>query len=179
MVDGLAPARAGRYICIMTQTCNKLRPRTPREAARRKDELDRLLDAELFRAMGDPTRLRLLSCLARCGRRCLVGELAECCSVDLSVVSRHLALLARAGVLETTREGRTVRYQVRYAQLCNRLRGVASALAACCPDSMVEAPDDGRGGACCGNRGQSREETVTRKAVDTRRPDRKGRPAGR
>ena len=72
---------------------------TPRRAANCCGPIDDLLDPELFRALGDPTRLLLLACLAKCGRACSVTEIAECCSVDLSVVSRHLALLERAKVL--------------------------------------------------------------------------------
>ena len=49
---------------------------------------DRALDAELFKALSDPTRLKLLACLAKCSRMCSVTEVAECCSVDFSVVSR-------------------------------------------------------------------------------------------
>jgi DNA-binding transcriptional ArsR family regulator len=116
----------------------KRRPTTPREAARRPADIDQRLDPQLFKALGDPTRVLLVSCLAKCGRPCSVGEIAQCCDVDLSVVSRHLALLARAGVLESQREGRIVRYQVRLADLAAQLRALADAIEGCC------AP-----GGCC------------------------------
>lgn len=105
-------------------------PRTPKLAARRAGPLDDLLDPALFRALGDPTRVTLVSCIAKCGRACGVGEVAECCSVDLSVVSRHLGQLARAGILEATREGRSVRYRVRSRELAARFRKLAAALSA-------------------------------------------------
>jgi ArsR family transcriptional regulator len=107
--------------------------------------IDERLDPGLFRALCDPTRAALLSCLAKCGRGCSVGEVAECCSVDLSVVSRHLALLARAGVLEAAKDGRTVRYRVRYRDLARSLRGLADAIDGCCPPGS-----GGRDGGCCG-----------------------------
>ena len=66
----------------------KKRPATPRQAAKVRGPVDGLLDVELFRALADPTRVRLLACLIKCGRGCTVGEVAECCAVDLSVVSR-------------------------------------------------------------------------------------------
>ncbi|MFM2164707.1 MAG: HTH-type transcriptional repressor SmtB [Planctomycetota bacterium] len=113
--------------------------RTPREAARRRDELDTLLDPALFAALSDPTRLRLVACIARCRRPCAVSEISACCAVDLSVVSRHLRVLADAGVLAPTREGRTVRYGVRGAELAARLRALADTLAA-----------GGRDGCCNG-----------------------------
>ena len=118
----------------MMAQLSKQRPATPKQAATRKSALDDQLDPELFKALADPTRASLLACIAKCGRSCTVGEVAECTSVDLSVVSRHLALLARSGVLEATKEGRLVRYRVRYAEVSAALRSLASALEGCCPD---------------------------------------------
>jgi ArsR family transcriptional regulator len=105
-------------------------PRTPREASRRRDGLDALLDPALFAALADPTRLRLVACIARCRRPCAVGEISACCEVDLSVVSRHLRILAEAGVLASSREGRTVRYGLRGTELAARLRALADTLTA-------------------------------------------------
>jgi DNA-binding transcriptional ArsR family regulator len=124
---------------------SKQRPATPRQAAARKGQLDRQLDPGLFKALSDPTRVSLLACIAKCGRWCSVGEVAECCSVDMSVVSRHLAILAQAGALESTKEGRAVLYRARYAELTSALRGLADALDECCPQEC--APDDS-GCAC-------------------------------
>ena len=116
----------------MTQV-TKSPPRTPRQAARRQGPIDRLLDPELFKALSDPTRLRLLACLSKCGRACSVTEVAECCAVDFSVVSRHLAMLADAGVLDVQKVGRTTFYQVRYQHVSQELRALADALGDCCP----------------------------------------------
>ena len=120
------------HTCTMTQISKY--PETPRQAATRRGKIDEGLDPNLFKALSDPTRVSLLACIAKCGRGCSVSEVAECCSVDLSVVSRHLALLAQAGALEPTKEGRTVRYRVRYAELSAALRGLADAIEECCPD---------------------------------------------
>ncbi len=126
------------------QTSTPARPATPKQAATCCSPVDNLLDPTLFKAFSDPTRVRLLGCLAKCGRPCSLGEVAECCSVDVSVVSRHLALLARSGVLEPTRRGRSVLYRVRYAELSRALRALADALDECAPDpSAADCP------ACC------------------------------
>jgi ArsR family transcriptional regulator len=85
-------------------------PATPRQAARRKSRLDRVLDPALFKALSDPTRLSLLACVVKCGRACSVTEIAECCALDFSMVARHLATMARAGVLTSQKAGRTVWY---------------------------------------------------------------------
>ncbi|NUQ68839.1 MAG: winged helix-turn-helix transcriptional regulator [Phycisphaerales bacterium] len=117
----------------MTQVRKRRRPATPRHAAACCGPLDERLDPLLFRALADPTRVILVACIAKCGRACSVGEVAECCEVDLSVVSRHLALLARAGVLEATKHGRAMRYRVCYAHLVRSFRSLAAALDECRP----------------------------------------------
>ncbi|MBX3357589.1 MAG: winged helix-turn-helix transcriptional regulator [Phycisphaeraceae bacterium] len=108
-------------------------PATPRMAAACCKPIDGLLQPGLFRALGDATRVALLACLAKCGRACSVTEIAECCAVDLSVVSRHLSMLESAGVLESTKRGRTVLYRVRYNEVCGMLRALADAIDECCP----------------------------------------------
>jgi ArsR family transcriptional regulator len=105
--------------------------------------IDGLLDPPFFKALGEPTRVRLLACLVKCGRPCLVGELAECCSVDLSVVSRHLQTLARAGLVAASRHGRTVAYAVRHESVCARPRSLADAIEACRPESACGCPGGG------------------------------------
>jgi arsenate reductase (thioredoxin) len=119
---------------------------TPRLAAQKPAALDDQLDSELFKALADPTRTRLLASLVKCGRPCSVTEVAACCYVDFSVVARHLGLLARAGVLEATKEGRTVWYVARCEDLAARLRALADAIEDSSPPrSDGDAP--GRDGA--------------------------------
>jgi ArsR family transcriptional regulator len=132
---------------MMTQTRKRRPPATPRLAAACCGPIDNFLDPALFKAFADPTRASLIACIAKCGRACSVGEVAECCAVDVSVVSRHLALLARSGVLEASKEGRTVRYRVRYADLSRSLRSLADAIEECGPSA---GPNTGgcRGGCC-------------------------------
>ena len=110
------------------------RPATPKQAASCCRPVDDLLDPALFKALGDPTRVLLLACVAKCGRACSVGEVAQCCSVDLSVVSRHLQALARGGLVEPTCEGRMVRYAVRYRDIARTFRDLANAIEDCAPN---------------------------------------------
>lgn len=128
----------------MTQVRNR-RPITPKQASARLGPIDGMLDPELFKALGDPTRITLLACLAKCGRPCAVGEIAQCCAVDLSVVSRHLRLLADAGVLDSSKSGRTVFYAVRAGPLAGALRRLADELERCCP---VDRRASCSGGCC-------------------------------
>jgi ArsR family transcriptional regulator len=129
---------------MMTQK-SKRRPASPKQAAACCRPIDGLLDPGLFRALCDPTRVALLACIAKCGRPCSVGEVTESSSVDLSVVSRHLALLSKAGVLTAEKKGRTMFYSVQYGHLCTALRTLADAFEECCPDDGVKSE-----GACFG-----------------------------
>ena len=96
--------------------------------------LQKTIPPGFFRALSDPTRLALLVQLAGCRRACTVGELAGCCPVDVSVVSRHLAILRDTGLLEATRRGKEVHYRVRYDTVTDTLRAVADAVEQCCPE---------------------------------------------
>jgi len=73
--------------------------------------------------------------LARQARSCgpsTVSEIADCCEIDISVVSRHLAILRDAGVLSARKCGKNVYYSVRYEELATTLRALADAFEACC-----------------------------------------------
>jgi ArsR family transcriptional regulator, arsenate/arsenite/antimonite-responsive transcriptional repressor len=65
--------------------------------------------AFLFKTLADPTRLRLLNLLA-CGETC-VCELTDTLRVVQPKVSRHLALLKRAGLAEAHRDGKWMHYR--------------------------------------------------------------------
>lgn len=64
----------------------------------------------LFKTLSDPTRLRLLNLLAR-GEVC-VCDLHGTLGVDQPKVSRHLARLKRAGLVEARRNGKWMHYRL-------------------------------------------------------------------
>ncbi|MEM8757724.1 MAG: metalloregulator ArsR/SmtB family transcription factor [Planctomycetota bacterium] len=82
----------------------------------------------MLKALAEPTRARLLSCLLKCGRPCSVTEVAECCSIDFSMVARHLATMARAGLLSSEKKGRTVWYSADGRDLAQHCRDLADAI---------------------------------------------------
>lgn len=101
------------------------------------------LPPELCRALGDPNRVAILERLvAGQGRAQSVSEVACCCPVDLSVVSRHLRVLRDAGVVEARKQGKRVLYRLRTAELVRRLRALADALEDCCPHGSCELEGD-------------------------------------
>lgn len=68
------------------------------------------LIAKYFRALGDPTRLRLLQALS--DGEASVGELVERLNLPQPQVSKHLACLRWCGFVVGRREHRTVYYRV-------------------------------------------------------------------
>jgi DNA-binding transcriptional ArsR family regulator len=91
-----------------------------------------LLSPKLFKALSDPKRLSLLARLAEEGGPRTVGEMAEGSGVDLSVVSRHLAVLRDAGILSCEKRGKEVWCVVQTNAVAKVLHQVADALEACC-----------------------------------------------
>lgn len=67
--------------------------------------------AARFRALGDPTRIRILDALRR--GECGVGELAEQLGVNQASMSKHLALLREEGLLSLRRVGTQARYSIK------------------------------------------------------------------
>src|SRR5437773_12503926 len=65
--------------------------------------------AFLFKSLADPTRLRLLNLLAS-GQTC-VCELTDTLRVVQPKVSRHLARLKSAGLVEAKRNGKWTHYR--------------------------------------------------------------------
>lgn len=62
--------------------------------------------AARFKAMGDPTRLQLLSMIAAAeGGEACVCDLNESLDLSQGTVSHHLGLLVKAGLLTRTKRG--------------------------------------------------------------------------
>jgi DNA-binding transcriptional ArsR family regulator len=64
--------------------------------------------SEFLKSLASPVRLRILCTIAN--REAAVGELAELLGVRQSVVSQHLALLRKDGLVKTRRDGQTIWY---------------------------------------------------------------------
>ncbi len=114
------------HICIMTQTSK----RPPRQ--RCCEPLGSVLSPRLFKALCDPNRVAILARLAESCGPSTVSQVAECCPVNLSVVSRHLAQLRDAGILHAEKRGKEVHYSIRAEELVSTLRAIADAIERCC-----------------------------------------------
>jgi ArsR family transcriptional regulator, arsenate/arsenite/antimonite-responsive transcriptional repressor len=91
---------------------------------------------EAFKALGDPTRLKILELLKARGKSCcelVAREERGLCACDIeeavglsqAAVSHHMALLRRAGLVEAEKRGRWMFYRRNEVALA----GVAEALA--------------------------------------------------
>jgi ArsR family transcriptional regulator, arsenate/arsenite/antimonite-responsive transcriptional repressor len=100
----------------------------------------------LFRALTDPTRLRLLHLMT--GREICVCHFVESLGISQPKVSRHLAYLRRAGIVAACRSGKWMYYRLaplrdraaaailretlRSLRRSTEMRRDAACLAACC-----------------------------------------------
>ena len=85
-----------------------------RRASPGDEELDATLcrqKAELFRALGQPVRLRVVEALSE--GELTVTQLAQRTRSGLPNLSKHLALLRRVGLVESRKEGLNVFYRLK------------------------------------------------------------------
>jgi ArsR family transcriptional regulator, arsenate/arsenite/antimonite-responsive transcriptional repressor len=71
--------------------------------------------ASWFRSLGDPTRVQILSLLARSGDPMCVGTIVDAVDVGQSTVSQHLKILADVGFVVVERRGTASWYRVNEA----------------------------------------------------------------
>ncbi|AGZ42974.1 ArsR/SmtB family transcription factor [Actinoplanes friuliensis] len=84
-----------------------------------------LVDDELWSAIGDPTRRRMLDLLLSDGGG-TATTLSQQVSVTRQAVAKHLVVLDRAGLVRATPAGREKRYHVDDAQLARAVAQLAA-----------------------------------------------------
>ena len=82
---------------------------------------------EFYLALSDGTRLRLLSLMQR--GEVSVGYLSEMLDQSQPKISRHLAYLRSAGLVETRRDGKWIYYHIAKQENSFALRSLTDALA--------------------------------------------------
>lgn len=83
------------------------------------------VDDELWAALGDPTRRRVLDLLLESEDRTATA-LSRQLTVSRQAVAKHLAHLDRVGIVHSTAAGREIRYDVDQAQLARAVEQLAS-----------------------------------------------------
>jgi ArsR family transcriptional regulator, cadmium/lead-responsive transcriptional repressor len=81
-------------------------------------------DDELWSAIGDPSRRRLLDLLVSNGE-VSASWLADHVPFSRQAVSKHLVVLERAGLISRRKQGREVLYQVQAGRLDQAARAMA------------------------------------------------------
>ncbi|MBT2289007.1 winged helix-turn-helix transcriptional regulator [Paenibacillus albidus] len=66
---------------------------------------------DVFQAVADPTRRRLLTLLA--DKEMPIAAISDCFPISRSAVNKHLHVLLDAGLLHSRRIGRETRYRLR------------------------------------------------------------------
>jgi len=84
--------------------------------------------AQILKALAHPARLLIVDELSKHGERC-VCELTDMIGSDMSTVSRHLAQLKGAGLVDVEKRGQMVFYRLRVECLPNFFECIESVLA--------------------------------------------------
>jgi len=85
-----------------------------------------------FRALGDPTRQRMLTLLEEAGEMC-VAALAVHFAMTQPSVSHHLRILRQAGVVVAEKRGKEVYYRINAAELNTCCSSFFAQFACCRP----------------------------------------------
>jgi len=90
------------------------------------------IDFEFFKTLLDPVRTELLVYLVSNGTK-NIKEIAENFSQDRSVISRHLDLMHRYGIVDKTKENRNIYYEAnsmfvidKFDQTTNNIKNLLS-----------------------------------------------------
>ena len=86
--------------------------------------MDELRISKVAKALASPVRVRILKILEE-GERCGC-ELVPLLELDPSVVSRHLAILSRVGLVEFRREGVRILWRLASPEIPRLLRCIES-----------------------------------------------------
>ncbi len=99
--------------------------------APRLDEEEALATADLFKALGDPARVRIVNLLATSPEPVCACELYAPLGLAQPTVSHHLKKLTAAGLLEREQRGKWAYFSLR-RDAVDKLAAVADLKGVCC-----------------------------------------------
>jgi len=103
---------------------------------------------QLFRALADPTRLRIINLVAE--QEVCVCYFTEVIAAPQPKISRHLAYLRRAGIVGARREGKWMHYRLLIPREAHAGSILESALEALRQDKDMQRDRARLQRACCG-----------------------------
>jgi ArsR family transcriptional regulator, arsenate/arsenite/antimonite-responsive transcriptional repressor len=101
----------------------------------------------LFAALADPTRLRLLNLMD--GREVCVCYFVEILKQGQPKISRHLAYLRKAGIVEARRDGKWMHYRIERPDDARAVSILDATLQSLKGDKDMQADLTRLGKACC------------------------------
>lgn len=104
----------------------------------------------LFRALADPTRLRLLNLMSE--QEICVCYFTEVIGAPQPKISRHLAYLRRAGIVAARREGKWMHYRLTMPLDSDAASILKSTITALRADRRMQRDRERLNRACCGPR---------------------------
>jgi DNA-binding transcriptional ArsR family regulator len=103
------------------------------------DDLVKALDSKVIKALTEPARAQILKYLMLNGRSD-ISTIAEALPQDRSVISRHLNMLAAAGIVIAEKETRHRYYIINGAAFLNEFEAIVTnirkCMTECCPESL-------------------------------------------
>lgn len=131
----------------------------------RKDTAKGEFSTPAFKALADPTRLRILLMLE--GRPRTVGEIVDFFDLSQPTISRHLQTLTAGGLARRVRKGQNVYYSVDALNISALCIGLASNFPCCCveviPVKMSEANKRSGGKKNTSKRVRTRTQTKSKR----------------
>jgi DNA-binding transcriptional ArsR family regulator len=94
---------------------------------------------DFLKALASETRQQIMM-LFTGGTQLTVGEIAHACGLGQSTASEQLTILKRGGLLQSTRDGKLVRYRADPTTIAARLTDLQNYLACCCPPASDAEP---------------------------------------
>ena len=102
----------------------------------------------LFRALADPTRLRLINLMSE--QEICVCYFIEVIGAPQPKISRHLAYLRRAGIVVARRDGKWMHYRLTIPRNSHAAAILKSAMQALRQDREMQRDREHLSRACCG-----------------------------
>jgi DNA-binding transcriptional ArsR family regulator len=113
----------------------KMAPKVPKVV----DDLVKALDSKVMKALSEPTRAKILKFLMLNGRSD-ISTIAEHLPQDRSVISRHLNMMAEAGIVISEKETRHRFYTINGAAFLREFEAITQnikkCMSECCPDDL-------------------------------------------
>ncbi len=82
--------------------------------------------ATVFKALGEPTRLRIVDFLRRRGKEATGSEIADHVGISLALLCHHTDALVEAGLVTKRKEGQTSIWRVNSIALSAALKSLGS-----------------------------------------------------